>query len=188
MTLPRFVSALVVCLAFLVAPVVAATVKVSVNGQGITDVQIAQRLALFKLEGKSGSKAAQNELINEALMVQEAAKIGYVVPESEIDQAFLQVARNIKVSASNLEKILAQQGVGLATLRDRLRANIAWNQVVATTLSGRVTMSDADLEKQAEAKLTAANSYDYILKEVLFIMPGGKGNASKRTAEAAQYK
>ncbi|MEO6396417.1 MAG: hypothetical protein ABIO40_10960, partial [Devosia sp.] len=41
---------------------------------------------------------------------------------------------------------------------------------------------------QAEAKLTAANSYDYILKEVLFIMPGGKGNASKRTAEAAQYK
>jgi peptidyl-prolyl cis-trans isomerase SurA len=51
-----------------------------------------------------------------------------------------------------------------------------------------VTVSDADIEQQAEAKLTAANSYDYILKEVLFIVTKGGSSASKRTSEAAQYR
>ena len=49
-------------------------------------------------------------------------------------------------------------------------------------------MSEADIDKQAKAKLTAANSFDYILKEVLFLMPGGKGSASARTAQANKYR
>lgn len=191
LNMPRVLSALLLGLTLLFAampPAIAATVKVSVNGQGITDVQIAQRLALFKLERKSGRQAAIDELIDEALKIQEAARLGFVITAAEIDDAVLQVARNIKVSASNLEKLLTAQGVGMQTLRARLEANLAWNKVVGTAVSQRVTVSDADIEQQAEAKLTAANSYDYILKEVLFIMPGGKGSASKRTAEAAQYR
>ncbi len=41
---------------------------------------------------------------------------------------------------------------------------------------------------QAKTKLTAANSYDYILKEIIFLMPGGKGDPSARTAQANQYR
>lgn len=84
------------------APVSAASVAVTVNGEGITDIQVAQRVALFKLEGKSGQKTAQDELINEMLMVQEAKRLGFTVSEAEIDAAFLQIARNLKVSESNL--------------------------------------------------------------------------------------
>jgi peptidyl-prolyl cis-trans isomerase SurA len=47
-----------------------------------------------------------------------------------------------------------------------------------------VQVSEADIDAEAKKKLTAANSFDYILKEVLFI----GGNASKRTAEANKYK
>ncbi|MEQ1769139.1 MAG: SurA N-terminal domain-containing protein [Devosia sp.] len=187
MTLPRLLSAVLIGFTLLLAvPANAATVKVSVNGTSITDVQISQRLALFKLEGKSGQKTAIDELINEALMVQEGAKYGYTPTEEEIDGAVLQIARNLKVSASNLEKVLREQGVGMKTLRDRLKANLAWNKVVGNTLSSRVAVSDAEIEAQAETKLTAANSYDYILKEVLFIAT--KNNASARTAEANKYK
>jgi peptidyl-prolyl cis-trans isomerase SurA len=166
----------------------AATVKVTVNGTPITDVQIAQRVALFKIEGKSGTSRATDELINEALQIQEAARLGFNVSEAEIDSAVLDVARQIRVSESNLRQILSSNGVPMSTLRDRLKANIAWSRVVSSAISARVQVSEADIDAKAKAKLTAANSYDYILKEVLFVMPGGKGNASKRTAEANQYR
>jgi peptidyl-prolyl cis-trans isomerase SurA len=169
-------------------PANAASVSVKVNGQPITDIQIAQRLALHKIEGKSSSKAATDELINEALQTQEAERLGIKVSESDVDNAFLDLARQIKVSSSNLSKILTDNGVSMQTLRDRLRANIAWQRVVSTTISDRVQVSEADIDAKAKAELTASNSFDYILKEVLFLMPGGKGNASKRTAEANQYK
>lgn len=162
----------------------AATAVITVNGQPITDVQVAQRLALFKIEGKNKRSQALDELINEALQIQEATRLGFSVSEADIDNAVLDVARQIKVSATNLQKILTDNGVPLSTLRDRLKANIAWSKVTQQVVSSRVQVSEADIDAEAKKKLTAANSFDYILKEVLFI----GGNASARTAQANQYK
>jgi peptidyl-prolyl cis-trans isomerase SurA len=186
----RVLSALVVSLAllFAVTTAEAASVKIKVNGDPITDIQIAQRQSLMKLEGKSGQQAAIDELVNEALELQEAKRLNVTVTDAEIDDAVLQLARQIKVSMSNLQKVLTDNGVGMQTLRDRMKANLAWNKVTAGVINQRVQISDADIDKAAKAKLTAANSFDYILKEVYFIMPGGKGNASARTAQANQYR
>lgn len=162
----------------------AATAVATVNGQPITDVQVAQRLSLHKLEGKNNRANALNELINEALQVQEATRLGFAIKETEIDDAVLDVARQIKVSASNLSKILTDNGVPMSTMRDRLEANLAWSKVTQTLISSRVQVSEADVDAQAKQKMTAANSFDYVLKEVFFI----GGNAAKRTAEANKFK
>lgn len=169
------------------APAQAAT-KVTVNGEQISDIDIALRLKLFKLEGKSGSKAAMEELVDEALMLQDARRLNILVTDAQVEQAFQNVARNIKVSTDNLRKILEQNGINADTLKRRLRAAIAWNEVTKIAVMPRIQISDEDLERQAAAKLDASMSFDYILKEVLFVMPGGKGSASKRTAEANQYR
>jgi peptidyl-prolyl cis-trans isomerase SurA len=189
MNMHRAIGAALIGFTLLVAtPAGAATVKISVNGTPITDVQISQRLALMKLENRSGAKAAQDELVNEALELQEAKRLGFTISEGDIDNAVLQLARNMKVSNSNLEKILTERGVPMSTLRDRLKANIAWNKVSATAISARVSVSEADIDKEAKAKLTAANSYDYILKEVLFLTVKGGPSVASRTAQANQYR
>ena len=189
MNMHRVIGAAFIGLTLLIAaPASAATVKISVNGTPITDVQISQRLALMKLENRSGAKAAQDELINEALQLQEAKRLGFTISDSDVDNAVLQLARNMKVSDSNLEKILTERGVPMSTLRDRLRANIAWNKISATAISARVTVSEAEIDKEAKAKLTAANSYDYILKEVLFLTVKGGPSVASRTAQANQYR
>lgn len=181
-------AALVGLTLLLAAPALAATVKVTVNGTPITDVQIAQRLALMRLEHRDGAKAATDELINEALEVQEAQKLGFTIPDSDVDDAFLALARQLKLSPSNLTKVLTNNGVGIETLRDRLKGNIALSKLSATAISARVSVSEADIDKEAKSKLTAANSYDYILKEVLFITSKGGPSASSRTAQANQYR
>jgi peptidyl-prolyl cis-trans isomerase SurA len=167
----------------------AAAVVATVGGTQITDVEVSQRVKLFQLEGRSGgNKAALEELIDEAIMLQEAKRLNIAITEQQVDQAFQNVARNIKVSVENLNRILSQNGVNADTLRSRLRAALAWNQVTTIAVMPRIQISDVDLEQQAAAKLDASMSYDYILKEVLFVMPGGKGNASQRTSQANQYR
>ena len=113
MTMLRLLSAIVLAfnLALSTASVQAASAVVNVNGRPITDNQVAQRLALHKIEGKNNRTNAINELINEALQVQESARLGFSVSEADVDSAVLDVARQIKVSASNLSKILTDNGV-----------------------------------------------------------------------------
>jgi peptidyl-prolyl cis-trans isomerase SurA len=169
-------------------PALAAGVVVKVNGQAISDVQVSQRAALKALEHSGGAKQATDELINETLETQEAARLGITVTEGEIDDALLSVARSLKMSQSNLEKVLTDNGVAVQTLRDRLKATLSWNKVSGAVIQAKVQLSEADIDAQAKAKLNATNSYDYILKEVLFILPASGGSPSKRTAEANAYR
>ncbi len=172
----------------------AASVKVLVGGQEITDIQISQRAALMRLEKRGNSNAnrldmATKELVDEAIMLAEANRIDMTVTEAEIDKAFLSIARNSKLSADKLMAFLQGAGVNPQTLRDRLRANLAWGQVVQAEVAPRVNVSELDLEQQAKDQIDPTMSYDYILKEVRFIVPAGsKVSVSSRTAQANQFR
>jgi len=172
----------------------AATVKVTVNSSEITDIQISQRAALMRLEHRGSSNAeriklATRELIDEQLQLQEAERIGIQVTDAGVAGAYTNVARNLKVSTDKLTALLTGSGVNPQTLKDRLKANIAWQGVAQAELSTRVQISDLDLEQKAEQELTTTNSFDYVLKEVRFIVPkGSKVSTSRRTAEANQYR
>lgn len=170
-----------------ISPTQAASVKVTVNGDPITDIQIAQRLKLFQLEGRSGRDAATKELIDETLQLQEAKRLGITVTDAQVDEAILGVARNIKMSADKLREVLNAAGVNIDTLRDRLRAAIAWQGVTGAAIAPKVQISDLELDQQAAGMVTETTSYDYVLKEVLFLTGTGR-SASSRTAEANQYR
>lgn len=184
-TMLRLIAAMLIGLTLSVMPAFAAT-KVTVNGVPISDIEIAQRSKLLALEGGGGTKKAMEQLIDEQLQLQEAKRMNIVISDAQVDDAFTQVARNIKVSSDKLNQILRQAGVSKETMRARLRAAIAWQQVSQMVVATRVNISDLELDKAASAKLDQSSSYDYILKEVLFITAGK--NASGRTGEANKYR
>lgn len=184
-TMLRLIAAMLIGLTLSVMPAFAAT-KVTVNGVPISDIEIAQRSKLLALEGGGGTKKAMEQLIDEQLQLQEAKRMNIVISDGQVDDAFTQVARNIKVSTDKLNQILRQAGVSQDTMRARLRAAIAWQQVSQMVVAARVNISDLELDKAASAKLNQSSSYDYILKEVLFITAGK--NASGRTGEANRYR
>jgi peptidyl-prolyl cis-trans isomerase SurA len=189
MTMNRALTAMALGLLLTIGaavPTYAAGVRLTVNDTPISDVQIAQRAKLMQLEHHPGNltKAATDELINEALELQDAKRYNIKITDSQVDDAYLGVARNFKVSPDKLTLILTSAGVGAQTLKDRLRATLAFNQVTQNVITPRVQFSEADLAKEAAAKATAANSYDYILKQVLFIS-NGKGS---RMADANRYR
>lgn len=165
-------------------PSFAATV-VTVNGTPISDVQVDQRLRLFRMEGNNtGRKGATDQLINEAIQMGEAKRLGIAVSNAQVDEALLQIARNLKVSQDRLIEMLGQGGVSADTLRDRLRAAIAWNAVTERAVVPNVQISDLELDQKAAARVNDYQKFDYILKEIIFVGQGASG----RTAQANRYR
>lgn len=169
----------------LAAPVAAAT-KVTVNGVAISDTEIAQRVQLMKLEGGGNSRQAMEQMVEDQLKLQEAARFNIKINDSQVEDAFQNVARNVNLSTDKLNELLRANGISATTMKERIRAALAWNAVIQNVIKARVQISEVDLDQQASAALDTDESYDYILKEVLFVSPGG--NASARTAAANKYR
>jgi len=171
-----------------------ATIKITVNEVPITNLQISNRAKLLQLERRGGSNSARNrmareELIDEALKIQEATRLNQIPGENEVSNAYANIAQNMRISSDNLNRVLRENGVNPDTLKDRLRASIAWGNVVRGTIASRVQISDVELEARAAAQTSEADGFDYILKEILFIIPRGSGiSNSRRTAEANRYR
>ena len=167
------------------APAFAAT-AVTVNGVAIDDREVAARVQLMKLEGGGSNAKALDALITEQLQLQEATRLGIAVTDQQVNDAFQQVARNVKMSTDKLTQLLRANGVSDATMKARLRAALAWQGVAEIAIKSRVQLSDLQLDQEAQKGLTPDMSYDYVLKEVLFITVGK--NASGRTSEANKYR
>lgn len=168
------------------AGAVSAATVATVNGTPISDIDVQQRMALLRLEGGGDRRKALDGLVTEQVQLQEAARLGISITDAQVDGAFQQVARNVKVSTDKLNDILRQAGVSEATMKARLRAALAWQGVTEAAVRSRVDISELELDQKAAQQLNNEMSYDYILKEVLFIATSG--DASRRTNEANQYR
>jgi peptidyl-prolyl cis-trans isomerase SurA len=165
-----------------------AAVVATVNGTPISDVQVAQRIKLFAMEGnRTGRRGALEQLNDEAVQIYEAKRLGITVSNAQIDSALLDVARNVKLSKDKLLDMMQSNGVSIETLRDRLQAAIAWSAITDQVIMPQVQVSDLQLDQQAEGKIADYQKFDYILKEIIFVAPGGKG-AGARTAQANRYR
>lgn len=189
-----FVLAFALGFAALAAPALADEIRVRVNETAITDTQIAQRAQLLRLEGRGSSASARlsmarEELIDELLKLQEAERLGIGVTDSEVDSAYAQLAQGMRISTDNLNRVLLDNGLNPSVLRERLRAQLAWNKISRAVIAPRVQFSEQELEQQAAEQLDDSDGYDYILKRILFIIPQGSNvSQSQRTAQANQYR
>jgi len=166
-------------------PALAQSVRVTVNGTPITDMQVSARAKLFALEGNGGgTQSATEQLINEAIQMAEATRLGIAVTDAQVDDAFLQISRNMNVSQERLAGMLQQGGVSMDTLKDRLRAAIAWDGVKQRAIMPQVQISDLQLDQQASTQVQAFQTFDYILKEIIFVGAGSSG----RSGQANNYR
>jgi peptidyl-prolyl cis-trans isomerase SurA len=130
-----------------VAPAAAQAVAVVVNGQAITDFDVANRQRLMVLTGNRGASrtTAVDELIEERLKLQQARRLGISVTDAQVDTAFSGIAQRARLTTETLTRALGQRGVNARTLRDRIRADIAWQQVVQQRAQGRMNIRDQDI-------------------------------------------
>jgi peptidyl-prolyl cis-trans isomerase SurA len=195
----RFVQALFGLALILTAPFTIpahAAIKVIVNDVPITDYDISQRSRLITLtQRKSASIAkrqAKQELIDDQIKLGEAERVGVDISQSSVDNAYNNIARNVKMTPAKLSKALRSGGVKPETLKARLKAQLAWNQVLQRKFRGKIEVNESDiiaaLRKTDEAERQKSVEYD--LKRIIVVVPKNSsgGFKSKRKRESNQIR
>ena len=93
-----------------------------------------------------------NLLIDDRLKVFIAKRYGLEVSESEIDQAVQTMAGRMRVTPEQLGGSLAQQGISINALRSKVRADIAWSQIVRGRYNPALRVDDAEINNAMRAR------------------------------------
>ncbi|MYZ49850.1 SurA N-terminal domain-containing protein [Propylenella binzhouense] len=164
-------------------------IKILVNNEPITTYDIRNRAQLLKLTtgGKAGQQQAIEELIGERLKMQEAKRRGVTVSEREVSGAFATIAQRTKLTPANLEKALRQSGVDPATLKDRIRAELAWSEIVRARFRATVRVSEREvadaLSKKAGTDVKAEQAiFSFELQPVVSVVPAKADKATEARA------
>jgi peptidyl-prolyl cis-trans isomerase SurA len=174
------------------------TIKVLVNDEPITSYDIRERGKMLRVftGGKQGEKQAMEQLIEERLMVQEAARRNVEVTDAELDQELDNRARAAKLTGAQFTQALRQAGVDPQTFKDFLRANLAWQQVVRARFRATIEVTEQDVtaaltgEVPADPAAVEQTVFEYRLQQIIFIVPAGAGAGAEtaRRNEASAFR
>ena len=165
-------------------------IVVIVNGEPITALDVDQRSKLSQLSTHKVPPRQEvlDELINERLKLREAKKFGLDVSASEVDTAYASMAGRMRFTADQLTQQLAKSGVNVSTLKARIKADIAWSQIVRGRYQASLQIGEKDILSAMETKSDDSVGYDYTMRPILFLVPAGSAETfiegRKREAEA----
>jgi peptidyl-prolyl cis-trans isomerase SurA len=165
-----------------------------VNGTPITTLEVSQRRAFIRLtqhKDKSAREVA-DDLIDEALIMKEAARRGVAVKDADVDARFAAVAQGMKISTAQLEQGLAHGGTSARTFKQTIRAQLLYHQLVQSRFSSASISEQAIAEQMAQRKNEAEDSFRATLRQVIFVLPKNASAAQvaqrKREAEALRSR
>jgi peptidyl-prolyl cis-trans isomerase SurA len=164
-----------------------------VNGEPITSLDIQQRAKFMEMSSHKAPtrQEAIDSLIDQILELREARRYTIVPTDTDVNNAFANVASHMGVDSQKLSQILANGGASADTLKLQLRAQIAWTSLVRGRYKASLVIPDTDVE--AELQLHDANQkndvgYEYIMRPIILVVPHGSPDAAyesrKRDAEA----
>jgi peptidyl-prolyl cis-trans isomerase SurA len=168
-----------------------------VNGQPITNLDIEHRSKFLQMSSKKvpSRKEVLDSLIDEILETTEAKRFGLDIPDEQVNESFNGVATRMGIDAPKLSQLLTSGGASPDTLKRRLRAQMAWTNLVRGRYKASLEIRDKDVEAQLQLhKPDEKNEvgYEYIMRPVVFIVPRGSPDATfearKREAEALRSR
>jgi peptidyl-prolyl cis-trans isomerase SurA len=170
------------------------SIKVLVNDDPISDYDIDQRerfLAITTQAEPSAAlkKQAMDMLIDERLQLQEGKKNGVTADEADVRKIIDDMAQKNNLDADGLATALSKAGVNIKTLKDRVRAQMVWQDVVRRKFRRDVLIGDAEVDEALSSAGASASGEAESepatpalqLRQVKFALPSG---ADQRTIAA----
>ena len=157
------------------APSVGTAVAAVVNDAPISTFDVQQRLRLMmassgaQLDERALAQLQQQalrDLIEERLKLQEFGRFEQSVAEEEIDAELARIAASGGGTPETLARDLAGQGIAVETLRQKIRADIAWEQLVGGRYGSRVNITEAEVEDEMAKMRARARAEQYLLAEI----------------------
>ena len=155
-----------------------AYIKVLVNRTPVTNFDIQRRVKFLALRRVPGNRAniAENEMIEQALKLEEAKKRRRTATKEQVDAAFLNFAKQNRATPSVLTRELGKLGVGAPHFKEFIRTQISWQRTVQGKFQAETTRVS---EQQAIQQLRESGTQkpkvnEYSFKQVIFVVPKNK--------------
>ncbi len=169
-----------------------------VNDEPITNYDITQRMRLLKVTARREPSAALRkevieDLISERIQTQEATKTGVVVSDDQINQVLDRVAQSNNLNRDQLMASLAQLGVNASTMKEQIRARIAWRSVVQQKFRGQVSVNASQIDEalsEEEPTEGTTKATEFQLQRVRLELPESpdQRTIANRFVEAEQLR
>lgn len=154
-----------------------------VNDQPITTLDVRDRMRLIissagvqptdEMLARIQDQAIRG-LVDETLQLQQAREFELDVQEAEVDDAIADIAARSGATVEEVEADLARSGIDINTLRQQVRAEIAWQILVSGRYRSRIRISDQQIETALDRFIQSASQPQYRLGEIFIeITPQG---------------
>jgi len=189
----RLAAVLVLC-GLLLPAAAQAQVVVVANGSPITELDITQRTKLVASSTRKTPSRQEviQELIDDRIKIAKAKSYGLDVSDSDVDNAFQNMAARQRLSVQQFTEVLGRSGILPQTVKARIRAQLTWNQLVRGKFGSSLQVSDADVTKALmESKENDTTvGYIYTLYPIVVLAPRGSSEAVLRAKlqEAEQLR
>ena len=133
-------------------------------------------------------KEAQEELIEERLKLQEAKRLGIEISDDEVGRIIKGIAERNKITPEQFAQQIKGSGVDISTMRERLRAQFAWREVVRRRGQMLVSINERDVERMMSASASEAgeDTVELQVQRITLLTPAPTDQAAmaRRYAEA----
>lgn len=123
-----------------------------VDSKPILESDIQNRFQIVKDRVPGGimtdniHRQIQNQMIDEALQVNYARKVGMRASSSDVDNAILGVAKNMNLDLLGLKTVLASKGIDYNRYRAQIEQEILINNIKREIIKKRIVISDQEVD------------------------------------------
>ena len=158
---------------------------ITVNDTAITPYEIQQRALLLKLFGTTGDldKAARESLIEDSLKDEALTRANLILDTENLQRALDDFATRTNMPYDAFVGVLSQNGIAEETLRAYVRINAAWREYVRSRYLGRVSITEAQIDR-ALGQTNSGAAIEVLISEIIIAAPAGFEAQAAARAEA----
>jgi peptidyl-prolyl cis-trans isomerase SurA len=121
---------------------------------------------------KPSRREALEELIDQKVKLAQARKLEITISDSTVDRTFAAMARGSGRSSTELEGMFRQSGLDVRAFKSKLRADLAWRDIMQKMAPGSFQVRDADIVAALTAKgeTPSAKAMQYTMRQVIFVV------------------
>lgn len=146
---------------------------ITVNGLGISNYDIDQRMRFMQVLRQTGDlrKQAEDVLIEDRLRVWQAGRDGVTVSDDDIKKGMAEFAGRANLSTEDFLAQIGQAGVEAGTFREFVRAGMLWRGVIRARIAPRVKITDADIDRALLVEAKRGQGTKVLMSEIILPAP-----------------
>lgn len=121
--------------------------------------------------GTELDKVVLERLIIQSLQIQTAERRGIRIDDASLQRAIEDMARNNKMSVTQMRETLSRDGINFLEFRENIRKELIISTLTRREVETNINVSDSEIEELLSVENASSTTYSYELDHILIKLP-----------------